>query len=100
MQPSRVPKRGFGVDATRLGKGTKILVVAADNSLPLAASVQSGQSPDETSVLASDCKAGQRVGRCWSMGSRQGEGTVGFAVHKAKAYSGYSCSVSYDLMRS
>jgi hypothetical protein len=33
MPPSRVPKRGFAVGPTRRGKGTKIVAVAAGNSL-------------------------------------------------------------------
>jgi hypothetical protein len=41
MLPSRAPKRGFAVGPTRRGKRTKIVAVAADNSLPLAVSVQS-----------------------------------------------------------
>jgi len=39
MPPLRAPKRGFAIGATRRGKGTKIVVVAAGNSLPLAVSV-------------------------------------------------------------
>jgi transposase len=43
-------KRGFGVGPTRRGKGTKIVAVAADNSLPLAVSVQSA-SPAECQLV-------------------------------------------------
>jgi hypothetical protein len=39
MPPSQAPKRGFAVGPTRRGKGTKIIALAAGNSLPLAVSV-------------------------------------------------------------
>src|SRR5271155_1414592 len=50
MRLSRAPKRGFAVGPTRRGKGTKIVAVAADNSLPLAVSVQSA-SPAECQLV-------------------------------------------------
>jgi hypothetical protein len=43
-------KGGFAVGPTRRGKGTKIVAVAADNSLPLAVSVQSA-SPAECQLV-------------------------------------------------
>jgi transposase len=43
-------KRGLAVGPTRRGKGTKIVAVAADNSLPLAVSVQSA-SPAECQLV-------------------------------------------------
>src|SRR5271169_1787147 len=43
-------KRGLGVGPTRRGKGTKIVAVAAANSLPLAISVQSA-SPNECQLV-------------------------------------------------
>jgi transposase len=43
-------KRGLGVGPTRRGKGTKIVAVAAANSLPLAVSVQSA-SPNECQLV-------------------------------------------------
>ena len=43
-------KGGFAVGPTRRGKGTKIVAVAADNSLPLAVSVQSA-SPAECRLV-------------------------------------------------
>ena len=43
-------KKGFAVGPTRRGKGTKIVAVAADNSLPLAVSVQSA-SPAECNLV-------------------------------------------------
>jgi IS5 family transposase len=50
MQPSRAQKRGLAVGPTRRGKGTKIVAIAADNSLPLAVSVQSA-SPHESQLV-------------------------------------------------
>ena len=50
MRPSRAPKGGFAVGPTKPGKGTKIVAVAADNSLPLAVSVQSA-SPAECQLV-------------------------------------------------
>jgi transposase len=50
MPLSRAPKRGFAVGPTRRGKGTKIIAVAADNSLPLAVSVDSA-SPAECRLV-------------------------------------------------
>jgi transposase len=41
---------GFAVGPTRRGKGTKIVAVAADNSLPLAVSVESA-SPAECQLV-------------------------------------------------
>jgi transposase len=41
---------GFAVGPTRRGKGTKIVAIAADNSLPLAVSVQSA-SPAECQLV-------------------------------------------------
>src|SRR5271169_2617334 len=43
-------KRGLGVGPTRRGKGTKIVAIAAANSLPLAISVQSA-SPAECQLV-------------------------------------------------
>jgi hypothetical protein len=43
-------KGGLAVGPTRRGKGTKILAIAADNSLPLAVSVQSA-SPHESQLV-------------------------------------------------
>jgi transposase len=43
-------KRGLAVGPTRRGKGTKIVAVAAGNSLPLAVSVQSA-SPAECTLV-------------------------------------------------
>ena len=43
-------KRGLAVGPTRRGKGTKILALAAANSLPLAISVQSA-SPNECQLV-------------------------------------------------
>src|SRR5271167_2152986 len=43
-------KRGLGVGPTRRGKGTKIVAIAAANSLPLAVSVQSA-SPAECQLV-------------------------------------------------
>jgi transposase len=43
-------KGGFAVGPTRRGKGTKIIAVAADNSLPLAVSVDSA-SPAECQLV-------------------------------------------------
>jgi len=43
-------KGGFAVGPTRRGKGTKIIAVAADNSLPLAVSVDSA-SPAECRLV-------------------------------------------------
>lgn len=43
-------KRGLAVGPTRRGKGTKILAIAAGNSLPLAVSVQSA-SPHESQLV-------------------------------------------------
>jgi hypothetical protein len=43
-------KRGFAVGPTRRGKSTKIIAVAADNSLPLAVSVD-GASPAECQLV-------------------------------------------------
>jgi hypothetical protein len=43
-------KGGFGVGPTRRGKGTKIVAIAATNSLPLAVSVQSA-SPAECQLV-------------------------------------------------
>src|ERR1035437_5733967 len=43
-------KRGLAVGPTRRGKGTKIVAIAADNSLPLAVSVQSA-SPNECQLV-------------------------------------------------
>jgi transposase len=43
-------KRGLGIGPTRRGKGTKIVAVAAANSLPLAVSVQSA-SPNECQLV-------------------------------------------------
>jgi transposase len=43
-------KRGFAVGPTRRGKGTKIIAVAAGNSLPLAVSVDSA-SPAECQLV-------------------------------------------------
>lgn len=50
MRPSRVRKRGLGVGPTRRGKGTKIVALAAANSLPLAVSVQSAL-PNECQLV-------------------------------------------------
>jgi transposase len=50
MQRSRAQKRGLAVGPTRRGKGTKIVAIAADNSLPLAVSVQSA-SPHESQLV-------------------------------------------------
>ncbi|MGA7928723.1 MAG: transposase [Candidatus Sulfotelmatobacter sp.] len=46
----RGEKGGLAIGPTRRGKGTKILVIAADNSLPLAVSVQSA-SPHESQLV-------------------------------------------------
>jgi transposase len=43
-------KGGFAVGPTRRGKGTKIIAIAADNSLPLAVSVDSA-SPAECQLV-------------------------------------------------
>jgi transposase len=43
-------KGGFAVGPTRRGKGTKIVAIAADNSLPLAVSVESA-SPAECQLV-------------------------------------------------
>jgi transposase len=43
-------KGGFAVGPTRRGKGTKIIAIAADNSLPLAVSVESA-SPAECHLV-------------------------------------------------
>ena len=43
-------KGGFAVGPTRRGKGTKIVAIAADNSLPLAVSVDSA-SPAECQLV-------------------------------------------------
>lgn len=43
-------KRGLGVGPTKRGKGTKITVIAAGNSLPLAVSVQAA-SPHESHLV-------------------------------------------------
>lgn len=43
-------KRGLGVGPTKRGKGTKITVIAAGNSLPLAVSVQAA-SPHESQLV-------------------------------------------------
>ena len=43
-------KRGLAIGPTRRGKGTKILAIAAGNSLPLAVSVQS-TSPNECQLV-------------------------------------------------
>jgi hypothetical protein len=43
---SATKKRGFVVGPTRRGKGTKIIAIAAGNSLPLAVAVDSA-SPAE-----------------------------------------------------
>src|ERR1035441_399098 len=43
-------KGGFAVGPTRRGKGTKIIAIAADNSLPLAVSVESA-SPAECQLV-------------------------------------------------
>jgi transposase len=43
-------KRGFGVGPTRRGKGTKIIAIAASNSLPLAVAVDSA-SPAECQLV-------------------------------------------------
>jgi transposase len=43
-------KGGFAVGPTRRGKGTKIVAIATDNSLPLAVSVQSA-SPAECKLV-------------------------------------------------
>ena len=43
-------KRGLAVGPTRRGKGTKIVAIAADNSLPLAISVESA-SPHESQLV-------------------------------------------------
>ena len=48
--PSRAPKGGLAGGPTRRGKGTKIIAVAAGNSLPLAVSVQSA-SPAECQLV-------------------------------------------------
>ena len=50
MRPSRARKRGIGLGPTRRGKGTKIVAIAAGNSLPLAVSVQSA-SPAECQLV-------------------------------------------------
>jgi len=43
-------KGGFAIGPTRRGKGTKIIAIAADNSLPLAVSVESA-SPAECKLV-------------------------------------------------
>lgn len=43
-------KRGFAIGPTRRGKGTKIVAIAADNSLPLAVTVESA-SPAECHLV-------------------------------------------------
>ena len=50
MQPSRAQRSGFAVGPTRRGKGTRIVFIAAGNSLPLAISVQSA-SPAECRLV-------------------------------------------------
>jgi transposase len=50
MPHSRAPKRGFAVGPTRRGKDTKIVAIAADNSLPLAVCVESA-SPAECQLV-------------------------------------------------
>jgi len=50
MPPLRAPKGGLAVGPTRRGKGTKIVAIAAANSLPLAVSVDSA-SPAECQLV-------------------------------------------------
>jgi transposase len=48
--PSRCEKGDLALGPTRRGKGTKIIAIAAGNSLPLAVSVQSA-SPNECELV-------------------------------------------------
>ncbi len=50
MPPSPAPTRGSDVGPTRRGKGTKIFAIDADNSLPIAVSVDSA-SPAECQLV-------------------------------------------------
>jgi hypothetical protein len=50
MPPSQALKRGLCRWPKRRGKGTKIVAIAADHSLPLAVSVQSA-SPAECQLV-------------------------------------------------
>ena len=50
MPPPRAPTSGFAVGSTRRGKGTKIVAVAASNTLPLAVSVKSA-APAECKLV-------------------------------------------------
>lgn len=50
MPPSRGQKRGLTVGPTKRGKGTKILALADDHSLPLAVSIESA-SPHESQLV-------------------------------------------------
>ena len=50
MKRLRAQNRGFAVGPTRRGKGTKIIAIAAGNSLPLAVSVDSA-SPAECHLV-------------------------------------------------
>jgi transposase len=50
MPPSQRPKKGLAVGSTRRGKGTKILAICTDHSLPLAVSIQSAL-PHESQLV-------------------------------------------------
>jgi hypothetical protein len=50
MPPSRGQKKGLAVGPTKRGKGTKIIALADDHSLPLAVSIESA-SPHESQLV-------------------------------------------------
>ena len=59
--PSRGQKGGFAVGPTNRGKGTKIIALADDHSLPLAVSVESASRTKANSSKASSDTASSTV---------------------------------------